>query len=567
MNLSSKAEILWHIAKWRMTWSRKDLDYCPSGLKNPRFMSARKAVELIHDGAVVFSNGMAANARTHIYFWAVRDCFDRTGHPRELTWITVGAQGSRGRVPGSLEELGVPGLVKVWIGGHLETVKTFLKLAQEGKMEIHRMAQGQQTFLLEAQARGEDSILSKAGVGTLLDPRVDNGTPVVKGVGQSFTTAEGEYLRYRLPKVEFAIFNAPYADADGNIYVRNAACITENLESSLAARKNRGKVLVCVADIIPKSEKEIFLPADQVDAIVVNPYNEQTGSIPQRRYWEMFTEGAKVDVRDAADRLRFANNILKITPVRGPVENALARMAANLFTKVARPGCYVNIGVGLPEEVCRLVYEGGLARDVKFVVETGVLGGLPAMGVFFGAAINPEKIMTSAQIFHLCYEKLEVTILGLLQADCQGNINVSKRGEGPINYVGPGGLPDLAASAKTLIFIGTWMANARMTITDGKLKIIQPGTPKFVPRVDEITFNGQEALKAGKKVYYCTNLGIFRLTERGMELIEVMPGVDITKDIVNACPMKFVLPESGKVETVPDSIVTGKGFKLEWQNT
>jgi propionate CoA-transferase len=566
MKLTAKAGILWHIAKWRATWSRRDLDYCPADLKNPKFMSARKAVELIHDNAVVFSNGMAANARCQIYFWAVRDRFDKTGHPRDLTWITVGAQGSRGRTPGSLEELGVPGIVKLWIGGHLETVKTFLKLGQESKMEIHRMAQGIMTFLLEAQARGEDSLLTKTGVGTLLDPRIDNGTPVVKGIGKSFTTAEGEYLRYRLPKIEFAIFNAPYADEEGNIYIRNAACVTENRESSLAAKKNGGKVLACVADVIPKSEKEIFLPADKVDAIVVNPYNEQTGSIPQRKYWKMFTEGANEDVIDAVDRLKFANNMLKITPVRGSVENAMARMAANLFTKIAKPGSYVNVGVGLPEEVSRLIYEGGLAKDVKYVVETGILGGLPSMGVFFGSSINPEKIMTSAEIFRLCYEKLDVTILGLLQADCQGNINVSKRGEGPINYVGPGGLPDLAASAKTLIFIGTWMAHAKMTIADGKLKIIQPGTSKFVPKVDEITFNGQEALKAGKKVYYCTNLGIFRLTDRGMELIEVMPGVDIDKDITKSCPMSFVLPESGKVDTVPQNIVTGIGFKLSWQN-
>jgi len=278
----------------------------------------------------------------------------------------------------------------------------------------------------------------------------------------------------------------------------------------------------------------------------------------------MFTEGANEDVQDAVDKLKFANNILKITPVRGPVENAMARMAANLFTKVAKPGSYVNVGVGLPEEVCRLVYEGGLSKEVSFVVETGVLGGLPSMGVFFGSSINPKKIMTSAQIFHLCYEKLDVTILGLLQADCIGNINVSKRGEGPVNYVGPGGLPDLAASAKTLIFIGTWMAHADMTIENGRLKIIKQGTPKFVPKVDEITFNGQVALNAGKNVYYCTNVGVFHLTKRGMELIEVMPGVDIEKDITNSCPMNYCLPESGKVPLVPYNIVTGEGFKLKW---
>lgn len=336
------------------------------------------------------------------------------------------------------------------------------------------------------------------------------------------------------------------------------------MESSLAARKNGGKVLACVAEVIPKNEKEIFIPADMVDAIVVNPWNEQTGSVQQRRYWEMFTEGAHVDVRDAVDRLKYGNKLLGITPKRDAVDNAMARMAANLFTKVAQPGSFVNIGVGLPEEASRLIYEGGLSEDVTYVVETGILGGLPSMGVFFGSSINPERIMPSAEIFHLCYEKLDVTILGLLQADCDGNINVSKRGEGPLNYVGPGGLPDLVASAKTIIFIGSWMAHAQMTIEDGKLKITKSGTPKFVPRVDEITFNGQEALKAGKRVYYCTNVGIFHLTERGMELIEVMPGVDIERDIAQACPMEFLLPESGEVPEVPEDIVTGVGFKLSW---
>jgi propionate CoA-transferase len=566
MNPISKAQVLLHIAKWRMTWSKHDLDYCPEALDSSKFMSARKAVELIPDGACCFSNGMAANARCQIYFWGIRDRFDRTGHPRDLTWITIGAQGSRGKVPGTLEELGVPGLVTLWIGGHLETVKTFLKLAENDQMEMHRMAQGVQAFLLEAQARGEDSVVTRTGVGTMLDPRVGSGTPVVEGRGSSFTEVEGDMLRYRMPKVEYAIFNAPYADAQGNIYRRNAATITEDRESSLAARKNGGKVLACVGEIIPGDDSEIFMPADMVDAIVVNPWNEQTGSIQQRHYWKMFTEGAHEDVAASVDRLKYMNKILRITPKRDSVDNAMARMAASLFTRIARPGAYVNIGVGLPEEVSRLIYEGGLSEDVKYVVETGILGGLPSMGVFFGSSINPEKIMPSAEIFHLCYEKLDVTILGLLQADCEGNINVSKRGEGPINYVGPGGLPDLAASAKTVIFVGSWMANAQMAIEDGKLKITKPGKSKFVAKVDEITFNGQEALKAGKNVYYCTNVGIFHLTERGMELVQVMPGVDIHRDVVTACPMEFLLPESGTVALVPESIVTGEGFQLSWKD-
>ncbi len=565
MNLNNPVALLAHVLRWRLTWAKHDLDYVPPGADNPKFMSARDAAALIPDGACAISCGMAANARCQIYFWAIRDRFERTGHPRDLTWVTVGAQGARGRVPGSLEELGLPGLVTRFIAGHLETVKSFLRVAEAGQMELHRMAQGMQTFLLEAQARGEDSLADIVGVGTLLDPRVGGGTPVLPGVGESYTTAEGDKLRYRLPKIEYAIFNAPYADGEGNIYKRNAATVTEDLEASRAAKYNGGKVLACVADIIPKSEEEIFIPADLVDAIVVNPWNEQTGSVHQRKYWPMFTEGAHEDVARAVHVLKVANNILRITPKRSEADDAMARMAANLFTRVAGPGCYVNIGVGLPEEASRLIYEGGLSEDVTYIVETGALGGLPCMGVFFGAAINPQKLITSAEIFHLCREKLDVTILGLLQADSAGNINVSKRGEGPINYVGPGGLPDLVASAKAIIFIGSWMAHAEMTVEGGKLRIAKAGTPKFVENVDEITFSGPEALKAGKEVYYCTNVGIFHLTGRGMELIEVMPGVDIRRDIIEVCPMRVVLTESGEVPLVPESVVTGKGFHLSWQ--
>ena len=96
-----------------------------------------------------------------------------------------------------LEEMGIEGLIKVWIGGHHETMKSFLKLAQKGKLEVHRISQGVLDFLIEAQTKGEDSLVTKTGVGTMIDPRVGNGTPLIKGVGESLSTVDGDYLRYR----------------------------------------------------------------------------------------------------------------------------------------------------------------------------------------------------------------------------------------------------------------------------------------------------------------------------------------------------------------------------------
>ena len=567
MNLSAKIRLMAIILRWRLTWNKNDLEYMPKGIDNPKFMTAMEAVRLIRDGTTTFSCGMAGNARPSVWFWAIERLFRETGHPRGLTHIIVGAQGGRGRIPGTLEELGkYPGLITRLVAGHIETLKTLLKLADQGALELHTLPQGIETLLIEAQGRGRFFIESDTGVGTFLDPRVGNGTGVVPGKGKSMTEVAGDKLRYSLPKIDVAYFIAPAADREGNIYVKNCALFTESYESAMAARTNNGKVLVSVAEIIDKQPDDIFLPAEMVDAIAVHPYNEQTVAVPQKKFWPMFTEGAKVDPQAAMEDLQFVNRVLGITPVRGKVEDALARLAATTFTRFVKKCCNIIIGVGLPEEAARLIHTGGLFDDVTFMSETGVIGGLPAPGVYFGAGINPREIISSAQVFHLCYEHLDCAILGILGVDSQGNVNVSKRGEGPLNYVGPGGFPDFCAAADTLIFVGSWMANAKMEIRDKRLCILKPGPHKFIKNVGEITMSGEQALKKGKTVLYVTNTGVFRLTPKGMMLIEVMPGVDIEKDIMQACPMQVILPESGQVPVTPDAIVTGEGFRLRWQS-
>ena len=566
MDLTTKAQLLWYIGKWRATWAKRDLDYKDPLLSNPKFITAREAAEMITDNSVCFSSGMAANARCSIFFWAIRERFEKSGHPSNLTWIVVGAQGSRGKVPGTLEEMKYPGLVTRFIAGHLETVKEFLKLGDKKQMELHTMPQGVQAFLLRKRAEGTKALITETALGTFLDPRVGNGTYVGGApMTENFVTTHGEdKLKFHLPEIDFNMFVAPYCDAEGNIYKKNAACMTESYESSLATKAAGGMVIASVADVIPKDEKNIFIPADKVDFIVVNPASEQTGGVRQRKYWSMFTDDSKEELGESIDKIKFVNGLLKITPVRTPVENATGRLAASLFTKVISPGSLVNIGVGLPEEVARLCYEGGIHTDIKFFSETGAFGGIPAAGIFFGACVNPEEITTSATVFQRAYDGLDCTVLGLLEADSDGNVNVSKRGDGCWNYVGPGGFPDLTTAAKNIIFVGSWMAHAKMSLEEGKIVIEKPGPHKFCTGVSEMTFNGKVALEKGKNVYYVTNVGQFKLTEKGMLLEQVMPGIDVQKDILDTCPMKIVLPEGGKVPVVPKEIVTGKGFKLTW---
>ena len=562
MTFFEKLRIYLQVIRWRLTWNRRKLDYLPLGINNKKFITAREAAGRVADGSVALSCGMAGNARCSVFFWAIRDAFFKNGHPKNLTWINVGAQGGRGKAPGTVEELALPGLVSRYITGPHETAKTLLQLAEKQQVELVTMPQGEMSLLLEAQGRGEDSILSPVGVGTFLDPRTGRGPVVTGGDAKPYVEPEGDLLRYRLPKIQTVFFNAPYADAEGNIYFKDAATITENLQGAQAARANGGQVIATVAGIVPKDESKVGMPAVDVDAIVVHPLNEQTASIPQLKPWPEFTIGTKVNIPEAREKLRLINHLMKITPVRGEVECALARLGAYVFSKTVKPGALANIGVGYAEEVCRVIFEQGLDKDITFTTETGVYGGLPSPGIFFGSAIAPEKMITSAEMFQLYRTKLDVAVLGFLQVDSQGNVNGSNRGPRYTDYVGPGGFPDIAMGAKTIFFVGTWMAKAHFAIENGQFFIKKPGNVKFVEQVDEVTFNGQKGLETGKQIFYVTNVGVFQLTHHGLELRWIVPGVNIEQDIVSASKAKIYV--SKNLETVDASVLTGRNFELNW---
>ena len=562
MNVLTKLRLIGHVAHWRLTWTRRDTRKAYLVAGNPKFMGARDAVGLIHDGDTVAVSGLAGNQRASIIYWAMRELFEETGSPRDLTVMAVGGFGGRGRVPGTVEELGLGGLVSRFFTGHTETFKSLLKLADEGRLELQCLPQGLMTFLLDGQSRGEDSLLIRTGVGTFMDPRVGRGSPVDNESAEQWVSVEGDKLRYRMPKVNVAVFNAPAADREGNIYAKNCAMLAETCEIAKAAKKNGGVVIANVGLVVDKGYGDIVLPADTIDAAVMFSGTEQVGSVPHRKYWPMFTTHSNVPTSEALAQVAFINRFLGFTPRRTDADAALARLAASLFVKQVFKGAFVNIGVGLPEEVCRLLGNAGLINEITLFTESGVIGGVPAPGVFFGVAVSPREIISSAETFRRCYEKLDMTMLGVLQADSQGNVNVSKRGERAINYVGPGGFIDLTTAAKTVCFVSSWMAHSQIDVSGSQLKVVKPGKPKFVEAVDEITFSGSEALKMGKKVFYVTHVGMFRLTERGMELAQVMPGIDIEKDILEFAPMRVVLPESGEVPVVDASIVTGKGFSM-----
>ncbi len=563
MNPLEKLQMVAHVLRWRFTWSKRNLDYRPKGPVSPKFITARQAAALIPDGACVVSSGIAGNARCSAFYWAIRESFLQNGAPRDLTWMNIAAQGGRGKVPGTVEEMALPGLMRTYIAGHLETTKAQLHIAEAGALEIHTMPQGVMSFIFEEQSKGNNQVESDVGVGTFLDPRTGGSTAVYDPQGMQLVEPAGEMLRYTLPRIDVALFSAPYADTEGNIYFHHAATLSENISSMRAARANGGKVMVTVSDVIPKDPARISIPAEEIDHIAVHPYNEQTATVRQRRYWPAFSPGAAQHTGKTMEKIKFINHFLKITPRRNEADYAAARLGASLFAEKVPSGSIINIGVGYPEELARVIISQGLGERFTFTTEAGAYGGLPAPGIFFGASVNPEKLISSTEMFRLYQEKLGAAVLGFLQVDSEGNVNATLRGSRIIDTVGPGGFPDIARGAQRVFFVGSWMDRARYRIEGDRLILEQAGKPKFVEKVDQVTFSAREALRLGKEVYYITHIGAFQLTGSGIRLLCLMPGIDLQRDVLQASKARILLPENGVCPEAAGAVVSGQGFRLE----
>jgi acyl CoA:acetate/3-ketoacid CoA transferase len=120
-------------------------------------------------------------------------------------------------------------------------------------------------------------------------------------------------------------------------------------------------------------------------------------------------------------------------------------------------------------------------------------------------------------------------------------VNVSKLGG---LTVGPGGFMDIAQNAKKVVFCGTFDAKGgKLDIGNGRLTVTQHGgVRKLVKKVEQITYSGSQALKRGHQAVFVTERAVFRLTEQGIVLAEVAPGVDIRRDILDRMDFAPLIP-------------------------
>ena len=563
--LAREAASAARLARWGLAMLHRDTRRPSPVPGSPKFASAREAVDRIPDGAVMAVSGLGVQQRASVLFAALRERFEETGHPRRLTLVNVGGHGGRGLIPGTLDELALAGLCARLVTSHFETMPAFLALAAAGRCELQCLPLGVIAQLYDAQRRGEDSVLSEVGLGTFIDPRAGRGSPVQGGPREQLVRVEGSRLRYRLPRIDVALFNVPAADRLGNLYVKGCATLGDSYEIARAAKRSGGLVIANVGRLARPRSAPVFLHARKVDAIVFDPDAEQTPGYFHRDPWSAVTTRSRVPIRAALEQARVASWIGRLgggLARRSAVDELLFRLAAFTLASQVKKGARIAIGAGLPEEIARVVFESGRLGDVTFLVESGAIGGLPGSGAYFGASFSPRELVSTAQLFARCRRRLDAACLGALEVDGAGNVNVSRRGRGVRHYAGPGGFMDFTSAARTVVFVSGWMRAGALAVEGDALRLRRRGRPKFVEGVGEVTFDGARGLAAGKRIFYVTPVGVFRLTARGMELAAVVPGIDVRRDVLSVTPIEVVLPASGDVPLVPTSVVSGAGFRL-----
>lgn len=518
------------------------------------FINSEKAAALIPDDAVIALDGFLGVDTPEEILEFMHQRFVSNGHPKNLeVWHASGIGDGKSSGTNNFAE---KGMLKRLVGGHWGLAPKLQPLVSNNDFEAFNFPQGILSQIFRDSAAHKPVLITNVGLGTFVDSEKSGGR--LNDAAKNSTLVnrinihDKDYLAYEVPKPNVAILRGTFADEDGNITFEDEPLTLIATSIAMAAHNNGGKVFVQVKRVMRKGSlnpKDVRVPGLLVDYVVETDDVNMTKQTTSTVYNPDFVKSGVIKKSGAID-------------VPLDAKKVIARRAAFIKSETDH---VVNYGIGkYPETVSLVLKEEGLAENIITTVEPGTFGGVPLGGGDFGAAIAPQAIIDEPYMFDF-YDGggIDLTYLGLAEADKLGDINVSKFV--PM-IAGTGGFVDITQNTHKIVFNGTFTAGGlKEEVKDGKLHIIQEGkVNKFVKNVQQITFSGSVAFKNKQEIYYVTERAVFVLGENGLELIEIAPGIDLEKDVLAHMDFKPIIsPDLHEMDSriFKDELMNIKGDK------
>ena len=506
-------------------------------MKN-KVMDVSAALDLIKDGDTIATTSASMVGFPEYIVKALEERYLETRHPAGLTLYAGCGQGSMLRY-GAGDRFGHSGFLKRTVCTHPNVVPIVGKLIDSGEIEAYCFPQGVLNQLYRCTAAKQPGLLTRIGIGTYIDPRQDGGklnSNTTEDLVELMTIDGEEYLFFRTRPIDAVLIRGTSADELGNVTIEEEALKLEILEVALAAKASNGKVIVQVKQAVAAGTlraKDVIVPGEIVDAVVVakepEAYHRQTaGTI-----YSPYLSGELICPPGNATKPK---EVLE-------ADDIVCRRAVY---EVCR-GAIINVGVGVGAGVGAAADVEGITKDMTFTLELGTFGGTPQSKSNFGSAINVTSYLAHPSMFDFYHGGgLDITFLGAAQIDAEGNVNVSRFGG---RAAGQGGFIDISQTAKKVVFCTNFTTKGfESTVENGNLVIKKDGSvPKFVEKVDQITFNGKLSREKGQAVVICTERAIFRLKKNGLMLTEIAPGVDLEKDVLEKMGFKPIISDDLKL--------------------